>query len=212
MDSDWYTAVLEEYKSLRAEAVTARDAQLSVLRIGVALIAGLIALGATLRNEEFLGGLLLSVIVPILVILTLELWIGEIQRSVRAGAFVAAIEHRLALLFAEKDLDPPLAWETWLRNKSDASGIAVTSQQQKDSLVRSLVISGFLFLVAGGSCGLGLHFLWHHEYRSMTYAVGISVGISLVLLLVRAGFAVNGIKRRESAPDSGKVWQRPVVP
>jgi hypothetical protein len=209
MNSDWYIAVLEEYKSLRSEAVTARDAQLSVLRLGVALVAALIGLGVTLRSENFLGGILLSIVVPVFVILTFELWIGEIQRSVRAGAVVAAIEERLANIFRHEGLAPPMGWELWLRSRPHNPSWPDSpraSQQQRDSVIRALVISGFLFFIALGSCILGIHFLWHDKYRAATYITGSVVGIGLVLLVVRAFFAMRGIRHRDAVPSSDELW------
>jgi hypothetical protein len=203
--------MLEEYRSLRSEAVKAREAQLSTLQLGVALVAALIGLGVTLRAEDFVGGGLLSVVVPVMVGLTFELWIGEVRRSVRAGAVVAAIEKRLALHFKNNPLGPPMGWEIWLRRKtiSDAwphKSKKQRSQQEHDSRVLALVISGFLFVVALGSCVLGLHFLWHNKYSDPTYIIGGVIGIGLILLVVRAGFAAHGIRLRDEPPEPDEVW------
>jgi hypothetical protein len=207
LDPDWYSAVLEEYRSLRSEAVTARDAQLSVLRLAVPLLAALIGLGVTLRSESW-GGLLLGITVPVIVILTFELWIGEIQRSIRAGAVVAAIEHRLGDLFKDSGLGPPMGWEKWLRSSTPAGwpNTPTTSQQKKDSVVRALVISGFLLLIAIGSYVLGLHFLWHDDHRTTMYVVATVMGISLLLLGVRIRYAVRGLERRDEVPPADELW------
>lgn len=172
------------------------------------LLAALIGLGVTLRSESFLGAFLLSVVVPVIVILTFELWIGEIQRSVRAGAVVAAIEDRLRSIFADSGLGPPMGWELWLR--SAAPGIwpnpNKTSQQERDSVVRALIISGFLLFIALGSYGLGLHFFWHDKYRTLMYVTAAVVGVSLLLLGVRIRFAVRGLIHRNEIPRQQELW------
>jgi hypothetical protein len=210
MDGDWYRAVLEEYKSLRSEAVTARDAQLSVLRLGVAVIAALIGLGVSLRAESFVGGVLLALVLPVMTALTFELWIGEIRRTVRAGAVVAAIEMRLGEHFKGGSFGPPMGWESWLRRRSKGDSWPFTvakSQQEHDSVVLALVISGFLFVVSLGSCGLGIHFLWHEKYVPATYVTAAVLGVGHILLAVRAYYAVHGIRLRDVPPEPASVWR-----
>lgn len=210
MDDYWFRSMIEEYRSLRSEAVKAREAALRTLQLGVALVAALVGLGVTLRSEKFLGGGLLSVVVPVMVGFTFELWIGEIRRSVRAGAIVAAIEQRLARYFKEDPLGPPMGWETWLRRPASNDGNPIDegrSQQEHDSLVLALAISAFLFVVALGSCVLGLHFMWHDKYRGATEVVGVVIGVGLILLVVRACFAVHGIRLRDKPPEPGNVWK-----
>lgn len=210
MDDYWFRSMIEEYRSLRSEAVKAREAALRTLQLGVALVAALVGLGVTLRSEKFLGGGLLSVVVPVMVGFTFELWIGEIRRSVRAGAIVAAIEQRLAQYFKDDSLGPPMGWETWLRRPAKNSYPVVDegrSQQEHDSLVLALAISAFLFIVALGSCVLGLHFMWHDKYSGATEVVGVVIGVGLILLVVRAYFAVHGIKLRDKPPDPSTVWK-----
>jgi hypothetical protein len=210
MDEYWYKTAIEEYRSLRSEAVKTREAALSTLQLGVALVAALVGLGVTLRSEKFLGAGLLSVVVPVMVGFTFELWIGEIRRSVRAGAIVAAIEQRFAQYFKDDPLGPPMGWETWLRRPASNGGYPVTkgrSQQEHDSLVLALAISAFLFVVAAGSCVLGLHFMWHAKYDGATEVVGIAMGVGLILLVVRAGFAVHGIRLRDNPPRPRDVWR-----
>lgn len=212
MDDQWFTAAIEEYRSLRSEAVKAREAQLRVLQLGVALIAALVGLGVGLRSEKVLAGLFLSVVVPVMVGLTFELWIGEIRRTVRAGAFVAAIEKRLALCFSDHALGPPMGWETWLRRKarrqtSWPGGERIAhSQQEHDSLILALVISGFLLVVGIGSFATGLHFLWDAREKSLTYAVAAASGLLFIALFIRAYFAVHGIRLRDEAPLPQEVW------
>lgn len=205
----WYTAVIEEYKSLRAEAVTARDAQLSVLRLSIPLLAAVIGLGVTLRNDSFIGAMLLSAVVPAIAVWTFELWIGEAHRSVRAGSVVAAIEARLAKLFEPSGVGPPMGWEMWLRKpaKEDGWPYGVKhSQQQRDSMVRIGVISFLLLVLLIGSVVLGLHFLWHNNYETaMWINIGL-VAVGLIAMSVRFVAAVRGLRQRDCSARIDDVW------
>jgi hypothetical protein len=208
IDENWYLAVLEEYKSLRHEAVTARDAQLSVLRLSVPLLGVLIGLGVTLKTESVLGAFLLSIVVPAIVIMTLELWIGEIQRSVRAGSAVAAIEQRLSEIFAGYGLGPPMGWERWLRSSAPPlwPTSKMRSQQERDFVFHALIISGFLLVIAVGSCALGLHFLWHDGHKALMWATMGMVSLALLLITVRAPLAVRGLIHRNRVPSRQELW------
>jgi hypothetical protein len=209
VNSEWYNAVFEEYRSLRAEAVSARDAQLSILALAIPLLAALLGLGVSLREESFLGGFLLSIIVPVVVFITFELLIGEIRRSIRAGAVVAAIEGRLGDVLGEPGVGPPMGWERWLRRPLSGGSWPYrekASQQKRDSVVRALVISLLLFFIAGGGYGLGLHFLWHYGYGTTAGIVAAAVGALLIVLVVRIAYAVRDLESRDAPPSAADVW------
>jgi hypothetical protein len=209
IQSEWYSAVLEEYKSLRSEAVTARDAQLATLRVAIPLLAALIGLGSALRSQSFVGGLVLSVAVPLIVFLTSEMLIGEINRSLRAGAVVGAIERRLADLFDGYEPGPPMGWERWLRSQADDKPWGVRqrlSQQERDSLVRVLVISAFLLLVALGSYVVGLHFMWHDNCLTVMYITGSLMGAIFVAYGIRVYVGILAIRARHEIPPVSEIW------
>lgn len=208
MDGDWFRAVLEEYRSLRSEAVRARDAQMAVLRLSVPLLAALIGLGVTLRKENYEGGVLLGVVVPFVATITFELWIGEIRRTVRAGSVVAAIEERLATYFNGAPEGPPMGWETWLRRRPQNRRYAsspTTSQQEHDSLVLAIVIASFFLLVSVGSCVLGIIFLWG-KYEAAAWVVIATTAVLHISLVIRVIFAVRGIRLRDRPPSPAEVW------
>jgi hypothetical protein len=206
MDSNWYGALLEEYKSLRTEALTARDAQLSILRVAVPLLAALIGLGVTvgLEDETVVGGLVLAIAVPLVVALTFEMWFAEVKRSVRAGAVVAATERRLGGLFPSETRSPA-GWELWLRSETVPryGKKQERSQQQNESVFSAAVIFSFLALVAVIGSGVGLYFLWDYDLFVLWAALcGCLVGF----LPLRVGLAVRDIKRRNEVPSEDEVW------
>jgi hypothetical protein len=210
LSQQWLGAVLEEYKSLRAEAVTARDAQLSVLRLALPLLVALIGIGVSQKKEdELLAGVLLT-IVPVIVGLTFELWLGQVQRTIRLGSVVAAIERRLAELPSDDgaggaDLGRPMGWELWLR-RSDGSGSPFgLSPQQRESTVSAAVTFTFFVILAGGSLALGVVFLFDHDNTVGFISLGM-VPLVIGYLFVRVRFAVLGLRDRESVPAVGELW------
>jgi hypothetical protein len=217
--SEWYAALLEEYKSLRTEAVTARDAQLSILRVAVPLLAALIGLGVSLGQDEdkVVGGFLIVWSVPFVVGLTFEMWFAEVKRSVRAGVVVAAIERRLGKVFRPSDeavaaaLRPPMGWERWLRDNEATHHRfwKKRSQQQNESVISAVVIFAFLFVVTIVSTVLGFSYLSQsNDFPAMCETI-IAVGLGYVYLIVRGGFAVRDINRRNEIPDEEEVWPFP---
>lgn len=210
VNAEWYTALLEEYKSLRTEALTARDAQQSILRLAVPLLAALIGLGVSvsLKDESVVGGLLLAVSVPIVVALTFEMWVAEVQRSVRAGSVVAAIERRLGELFDGRTPGSPMGWELWLRSETRPphGKKQERSQQQGDSVFSAAVIFVFLLIVAVISAGLGIYFLGHHGHSAEMWVTGGAISVGFLLLFVRAVFAASRIERLNEVPEGDEVW------
>jgi hypothetical protein len=210
-DPDWYLAVLEEYRSLRTEAITARDAQLAILRLALPLLAALVGIGVSFSSKDSLiAGILLSFAVPIIVALTFELWLGQVQRSLRAGSVVAAIEKRLARAFKGNGRRPPVGWEQWLRRR-DSRGWARTqslSLQRRESFWGSTIIFIFFFLAAAGSFVLGYHYLSqspHPHDTAERVAVGVFILIS-IYLIARAIFGTIGLGKREKVPTAEEVW------
>lgn len=208
---EWFAALLEEYKSLRTEALTARDAQLSILRVAVPLLAALIGLGVSvsLKDKSAVGGLVLSVSVPLVVALTFEMWNAEVKRSVRAGSFVAAIEHRLGDTFDRLPLDWPVAWESWLRrNSMPPHGEKVKrSRQQRDSAESAAIIFIFLLVVAFISYALGLYFLVKDDHATVALVTGGVMLAGFVAMPVRAVRVAKGIERLNEIPDPSEIWR-----
>lgn len=210
LNSQWYTAALEEYKSLRAEAVTARDAQLSILRFSLPLLVALIGIGVSQKKEDELLASVLLVIVPVIVGLIFELWLGQVQRTVRAGSVVAAIERRFARLLGGcaiegEPLGWPMGWELWLRRSDDRPSRLGVSSQQRESTVSALVTFIFLLILAVGSLILGIIFLFGHNEAAGFVSLTM-FPVVIVYLLVRVQPAVRELRARETVPAAEDIW------
>jgi hypothetical protein len=108
--------LLEEYKTLRQEILTAMSNRNSILSFGQASIgavftASIISYKTT--SYSLLSSLSLIFVVPTVVSFVLFMWIGEYQRMQRAGKFLVELEERIN----GECKQMLLSWETSLRSK-----------------------------------------------------------------------------------------------
>ncbi len=106
--------LLEEYKTLRQESLTAMNNRNRVLSFGLAAI-GAILTGSILAYKEngrpIITILILIIIIPVVSNFILLMWLGEYERMQRAGKFLAKLEEKIN----EIAKDTLLTWETQLR-------------------------------------------------------------------------------------------------
>lgn len=114
---DWMFVVMEEYKALRAESLTAIQMQQSVLRFGVAVLGIVLATGINVWGKFILSEFIFLFLAPTISYLLIVVWIGEVERMVRAGAFLARIEEKVNTVF--NHTQKALEWESWLRTKKN---------------------------------------------------------------------------------------------
>ncbi|HKP91933.1 MAG TPA: hypothetical protein VJT75_18340 [Thermoleophilaceae bacterium] len=212
----WLDAVFEEYRTIRAEASPARG---SVLRFGFTILGAVIGLGVSLREKGILGGVILAGVVPFLVVFTLEFWISEVERSVRAGAFVAAIEKRLEKFFHPRPR--PAGWENWLRLDRPTRRarrawfvpqLGTDSEHPPAWFFRGFVVLVVLAFAYGVSVATGLHYLWHLDHRTWFWVcAGLAASI-LLFVVWRVVFALTSINERDKPPDPEVVWPDPSDP
>jgi hypothetical protein len=109
---DRVAVLMEEYRTLRDESLTALKLQHGILQFGVAGLGVLLGLGADMAGLG--SALLLLAAVPVLALLIVVIWSTELRRMVRAGTHLVGIERRVN---GELDSELPiLTWETSIRN------------------------------------------------------------------------------------------------
>lgn len=223
--SEWYAAALEEYKTLREESLSAVDRQQSIVRFGVALVGTLIGLGIRAQYDTYVGSLVLTIFVPIVVYLILALWLGEVERSVRAGAVVAALECKLGLELAEPRV--VLGWERWLRGLGPPLRADQSATQQVKNLPQGkqlfarirVVVTFFLFLTPGViSAWIGDHTLLSCDTHDPSlgdhcYPVFAKVALAFdvaMLVAIAGGFvwALRHVEELRKPPPVDEVWPR----
>src|ERR1700752_4289026 len=95
---------LEEYKTLRQEVLTAINNRISILSFGVASISLILYAGITnyrpakpedAASNTLFVGLVLFLAIPVVAVFVLRIWLGEYERSQRAGTFLVTIERKV---------------------------------------------------------------------------------------------------------------------
>jgi len=117
MDSkDAIEIMLKEYETLREEVLAAMSNRNSILSFGLAIIGAIFTASIATHTKtgySILASYLLILAVPAVTNCVLFIWLGEYQRSQRAGKFLVGLEKRINAK-AQEEL---LTWETLLRKQ-----------------------------------------------------------------------------------------------
>jgi hypothetical protein len=110
-DELWLGAALEEYKSLRAESLTAIQGLQSTLRFSLTGLAALFVLGFPVIDSAA-GGVVFSILLPLFAVLLYLVWAIEFARMVRVGKYIEELERHVNR--AIPGTPSALNWEQWL--------------------------------------------------------------------------------------------------
>ncbi|HEY3687788.1 MAG TPA: hypothetical protein VGL93_32425 [Streptosporangiaceae bacterium] len=109
------TALLAEHASLRQESVQAIANRIAVMNFTFGALAVVIAALLAGAVDRTVAGLIALLFVPQMAKAGLLIWLGEYNRSMRAGAWLARIESQVNRLIGT---DGTLTWETSLISRS----------------------------------------------------------------------------------------------
>lgn len=156
VDEQWLIAALEEYKALRAEALAAIDRQQQVAGSGVAFTGVVLGIGAAAKGGSLLQGVLLGGLLPAIALFVVVVWLGEVERQVRAGKYLADLEARIGARFAEA----PLSWESELRSRRPAGHRILYIYRSVVAIPLGIALGGAVIAVVGlGTHGAALQIL-----------------------------------------------------
>lgn len=152
-EKDWLATVLDEYRTLRMETADSLRNQHQVLVYAWAVIGLLIAGASQVWANLALTLFIFLLALPALAYLFVLVWLGEVNRMMRAGYYFLGIERKVEEFFTTrvpgKNLPPPLGWERWLRGADVPSG--------RQQMTRNYVAVIALFLGTGvGSALVGV--------------------------------------------------------
>lgn len=178
---------MEEYKTLREEILASIGAQHRILQLGFAILG--IAFAATTGGGSKLAGvarlptILLLYGIPLFAFATISMWLTEVYRMVRAGAFLRDFERRM-----NDDLGsaPVLTWE----QDAHSHGIDI---EVAHIVVVAMIVAG----IAAGSLTLGwvsARGLANHAVLRLTAA---AASIVLAAVVVWIAFLVATRRRTE---------------
>jgi hypothetical protein len=118
--------MLKEYETLRQEVLAAMSNRNSILSFGLAIIGAIFTASIAadmVANVSDVSSLILILAVPAISIFVVLMWLGEHERTQRAGKFLVDLELRINNKAREKELltleeEKLLTWEADLRGKS----------------------------------------------------------------------------------------------
>ncbi|MCA1707688.1 MAG: hypothetical protein LC808_32225 [Actinobacteria bacterium] len=103
-------AMLAEYQTLRQESLQAITNRINVVNFTFGAMSVILAGLLTRQVSDLLGGLVAVLVAPQVAKAGLLIWLGEYNRSQRAGRWLAQLESRINSLVANRAMD----WEQWL--------------------------------------------------------------------------------------------------
>lgn len=188
---DWIAVAMEEYKTLRQESQAAIDRQERVLASGTAVTALVLGVGANAARGSTVSIVLLLVLAPLLACLVTIMWLGEVERMLRAGAYVSLIEQRVNSEFHGGK--PALGWESFLRRRAPGGRRILWLYRAVFAILLSLASASAIL----GAAGLV-------EHGAIWVVVGGVVAGSLLIALT---CVYVGSEMRFRAMG-GKKWER----
>ena len=113
--------LIKEYDTLRDESLGSMSHRSQIVSFGLAslcLLLGTLFGSSIVAGSSFLRLALAGIGIPALSIGVLLLWLGEVERMVRAGNCLAQLEILInaEVLGTEAESRPALQFETWLRS------------------------------------------------------------------------------------------------
>jgi hypothetical protein len=165
--------LIEEYKTLREEVLTAMTLQQAVIRYSVATIGALLVVGFSLFEKTYSQYIFFG-LVPLASYFGLTVWMGEVGRMMRAGKAVASLENKINTLFDDGSL---MTWESYLRS----SEWGISKQMDWNYLAIIALHLG----AAVSSVWFGLVNVWdkYSADRLLTIALSQSALFTIVVLV-----------------------------
>jgi Zn-dependent protease with chaperone function len=182
---------LEEYRTVREEELIAVQGQISTLRYGVAGCVVLIGFAAQQHGDRYLGWAVSLALVPLVVLFSAVIWMGEYERGARAGSYISELEPRINAMLGLLGLSRPLRWEGWLREGGNAPSRLVGGHHRY--LAIACVFIGFQI----AAVVMGLHFYWHKhsEDANRHWLIPVAVIVNLTILMMLLGYFRSSYER-----------------
>jgi Zn-dependent protease with chaperone function len=181
---------LEEYRTVRQEEMVAMQSQISTLRYGVTGCVVLIGVAAQQHADRYLGWAISLALVPLVVLFSAVIWMGEYERMARAGHYIAGLERHINAIFTDGACRP-MGWENWLREGGNAHSRVVGGHH------RYLTITSLFIGFQIAAVAMGLHFYWHDHAHdpSRRWLIPLAVAINLGILLTLLGYFRSSYER-----------------
>ena len=200
----WLSVAMAEYESLRQESLQAQRQQQEVVRTGYAAITLLAGVAAALSGRGVAPTILL-LIAPLLAIGTAIVWLGELGRMVRVGAYLvereAAVNDALSTSRGPRGTPEPrsersspelTSWSTSALGWESALREGRYPRQRLVNLYKATFINLATLGTGAAAAGIILLFLRHAPTWLIVLTITAeTVAAALVALLFRAQLAIR---------------------
>ena len=202
----WLAIAVEEYKTLREESLQAQRQHHSALQLGFSGLAVLVGLSVALHDRAVAAVVLLTA-VPLLVAATTLVWLNELRRMVRAGAYLVEVEGHLNDSAAGRV--PAVGWETSLR-------LGTGPQARLTNLYRSIFAILLGLQVLAATAGMWLLVRLDVPWLLVIVApLEVGAALKLLDLFARAEVVLQDTGRGDypgstvTSPPNDLSWWRP---
>jgi len=185
-NSSLVEAMLAEYGTLRQESLEAVGHRMTVMSFTFAAVGVIIGGLLTRKVSDAVAGLIAVLFVPQVSKAALLIWLGEYERSQRAGKWLAELEQRVNRALGAD----ALAWETTLLAARRTTDMEAAGSSRPPVHMGYPYVSVVALLVGAGytATALGTYLLfaearrrWGTDVAAAT-AAGIAVAASIVEL------------------------------
>jgi hypothetical protein len=179
---EWLDASLEQYKAVWQEKMASMNTQQSNLQIATAIIGAIFVAGLNLWDKPVVSEFILLFIVPVVSYLFLVIWMGELQRMVRATKFLAAFENSLNEALSNAPIR--LSFENWILQKKGRDYPNILKWNYRAILIT-------FQLIAAASVAVGLYkFSMTASFTYVWLILGFEI-IPAIFILIYYMFTVN---------------------
>ena len=175
---------------MREEELIALQSQITTLRYGVTGCVLLIGFAAQQHGDRYLGWVVALALVPLVVLFSAIIWMGEYERVARAGHYIARLEGDISARLKRSGLRP-LHWERWLREGGNAHSRLIGGHH------RYLAIAGVFIGLLMAAVVMGLHFYWHKHSHDPNrhWLMPLAVVINAAILVTVFGYFRSSYER-----------------
>lgn len=193
---------------MRQEELVAMQSQISTLRYGITGCVVLIGVAAQSATDQYLGWAIALALVPLVVLFSAVIWMGEYERMARAGHYVGLLEADINRNRVNESW-LPLRWESWLRAGGSTQSRIIGGHH------RYLAIACAFIGFHTAAVVMGTHFYWHRHSHdpSRRWLIPVALAINFGILLTLLGYFRSSYERLrgfagESADPKRVVRQR----
>lgn len=147
-------------------------------------------MAAQQHADRYLGWAIALALVPLVVLFSAVIWMGEYERMARAGHYIVGLEGRINARLANGAWRG-LRWEGWLREGGNAHSRVVGGHH------RYLAIASVFIGFQIAAVAMGLHFYWHKhsDDPSHVWLIPVAVIVNLGILLTLLGYFRSSYER-----------------